>query len=157
MNGQTNFLAQVLMSPDARFVSELYSDELRGLFHGKTAQAHRIDQLKDRCVGSNPSARDRIATIVNMGLRRRSRTLWCKSFHNVSTKDPQPAERATSFVTSKLNTQPAYAPVYASPLASRPATQNSGPGWIACSFPVRLFHSLLHAGLILRTHDLLVT
>ena len=52
---------------------------------------------------------------------------------------------------SKLYTLPVAAPVYASDRTSRCAPQNSGSGWIRCSFPVGLFHSLLHAGLSRRT------
>src|ERR1039457_5359731 len=52
---------------------------------------------------------------------------------------------------SKLNTLPVAAPVYASDRISRCVPQDSGPGWIRCSFPVGLFHSLLHAGLSRRT------
>src|ERR1035441_5772785 len=46
---------------------------------------------------------------------------------------------------SKLNTLPVAVPVYASDRTSRCAPQDSGSGWIRCSFPVGLFHSLLHA------------
>src|ERR1035437_2961376 len=46
---------------------------------------------------------------------------------------------------------PVAAPVYASDRASRCAPQDSGSGWIRCSFPVGLFHSRLHAGLSRRT------
>src|ERR1017187_4716097 len=52
---------------------------------------------------------------------------------------------------SKLNTLPVAAPVYASDRISRCATQDSGSGWIRCSFPVGLFHSQLHAGLSRRS------
>src|ERR1039457_3367108 len=52
---------------------------------------------------------------------------------------------------SKLNTLPVAAPVYASDRTSRCVPQDSGSGWIRCSFPVGLFHSLLHAGLSRRT------
>src|ERR1035437_4624014 len=52
---------------------------------------------------------------------------------------------------SKLNTMPVAAPVYASDRTSRCVPQDSGSGWIRCSFPVGLFHSLLHAGLSRRT------
>src|ERR1019366_6496059 len=52
---------------------------------------------------------------------------------------------------SKLNTLPVAAPVYASDRISRCVPQDSGSGWIRCSFPVGLFHSLLHAGLSRRT------
>src|ERR1019366_2114882 len=41
--------------------------------------------------------------------------------------------------------------VYASDRTSRCAPQDSGSGWIRCSFPVGLFHSRLHAGLSRRT------
>src|SRR5450759_4131439 len=46
---------------------------------------------------------------------------------------------------------PVAAPVYASDRTSRCAPQDSGSGWIHCSFPVGLFHSRLHAGLSRRT------
>src|SRR5439155_1565927 len=49
-----------------------------------------------------PSARVRTATRVNPGDLRSIRTAKRKSCHNVSTKDSQPAERTTSFVTSRL-------------------------------------------------------
>src|ERR1017187_3233989 len=52
---------------------------------------------------------------------------------------------------SKLNTLPVAVPVYASDRTSRCAPQDPGSGWIRCSFPVGLFHSLLHAGLSRRT------
>src|SRR5665647_3188719 len=41
--------------------------------------------------------------------------------------------------------------VYASDRTSRCAPQDSGSGWIRCSFPVGLFHSRLHAGLSRRS------
>ena len=50
-------------------------------------------------------------------------------------------------------TQPINASVYASPAASRRPTQDSRSGWSRCSFPVRLFHPLQHAGLSRRTAD----
>jgi hypothetical protein len=53
---------------------------------------------------------------------------------------------APDFFFRSSITRPTYAPVYASMAASRRATQDSGSGWIATSFQVRLFHSLLHAG-----------
>src|SRR5207249_7624761 len=52
---------------------------------------------------------------------------------------------------SKLYALPVAAPVYASDRTSRCAPQDSGSGWIRCSFPVGLFHSLLHAGLSRRS------
>ena len=58
---------------------------------------------------------------------------------------------APDFFFRSSITRPTYAPVYASMAASRHATQDSGSGWIATSFPVRLFHSLLHAGFDRRT------
>jgi len=48
-------------------------------------------------------------------------------------------------------TRPTYAPFYASRSASRLPVQDTGSGWIRASFPVGLFHSLLHAGLARRT------
>jgi len=48
-------------------------------------------------------------------------------------------------------TRPTYAPFYASRSASRLPVQDTGSGWIRVSFPVGLFHSLLHAGLSRRT------
>src|SRR5204863_7633605 len=52
---------------------------------------------------------------------------------------------------SKLYALPVAAPFYASDRTSRCAPQDSGAGWIRCSFPVGLFHSLLHAGLSRRS------
>jgi len=52
---------------------------------------------------------------------------------------------------SRLNTSPARTPVNASPAPSQAPTHDSGPGWVATSFPVWLFHPLLHAGLSRRT------
>src|SRR2546425_6107202 len=58
---------------------------------------------------------------------------------------------APDFFFRSSITRPTYAPVYASMAASRHTTQDSESGWIATSFPVRLFHSLLHAGFDRRT------
>src|ERR1017187_9872057 len=67
---------------------------------------------------------------------------------------PSPSDDSVGDLSSwfsKLNTLPVAAPVYASDRTSRCAPQDSGSGWIRCSFPVGLFHSLLHAGLSRRT------
>ena len=44
-------------------------------------------------------------------------------------------------IISQLNTLPACTPVNASMAASRPATHDSGPGWIATPF---LYDSFIH-------------
>ena len=44
-------------------------------------------------------------------------------------------------IISQLNTQPACAPINASMVASRLATHDSGPGWIASPF---LYDSFIH-------------
>src|ERR1017187_6566330 len=67
---------------------------------------------------------------------------------------PSPSDHSFGDLSSwfsKLNTLPVAAPVYASDRTSRCAPQDSRSGWIRCSFPVGLFHSLLHAGLSRRT------
>ena len=61
--------------------------------------------------------------------------------------------RSASLIASFRSSiaRPTDAPVYASTETSRPPSQNSGSGWIRCSFPVGLFHPLQHAGLSRRT------
>src|SRR2546429_3975721 len=53
-------------------------------------------------LGPIPSAKVSTATAVKPGDLRRVRTPKRKSCQQVSTKDSQPAERTTSFVTSRL-------------------------------------------------------
>jgi hypothetical protein len=66
---------------------------------------------------------------------------------------PPPRMRSASLIASFRSSiaRPTDAPVYASTGTSRPPSQNSGSGWIRCSFPVGLFHPLQHAGLSRRT------
>src|ERR1017187_195254 len=78
----------------------------------------------------------------------------CCTILSSSAVLPSPSDHRVGDLNSwfsKLNTLPVAAPVYASDRTSRCAPQDSGSGWIRCSFPVGLFHSLLHAGLSRRT------
>src|SRR5258708_22962249 len=63
---------------------------------------------------------------------------------------PSHKRRRPDCIFSKLNTQPACTPVYASPYTSRCTTKTRGRV-VRYSFLVGLFHSLLHAGLSRRT------
>ena len=54
-------------------------------------------------------------------------------------------------VISELNGWPACSPVNACRVPSRANSHDSGPWRVATAFHVRLFHSLLHAGLSRRT------
>jgi hypothetical protein len=44
------------------------------LMHGQRPQSHGVDQLKNRGIGANPSASERIAVIAKIGLKRSKRT-----------------------------------------------------------------------------------
>src|SRR4030042_646940 len=54
-------------------------------------------------------------------------------------------------VISELNGWPACSPVNAYGVPLRAHRHDSGPWWVATAFHVRLFHSLLHAGLSRRS------
>ena len=54
-------------------------------------------------------------------------------------------------VISELNGWPACSPVNAYDAPLRTRRHDSGPWWVATAFHVRLFHSLLHAGLSRRS------
>src|SRR5256885_1320136 len=79
---------------------------------------------------------------VRLAILRRNSVLPSPSDHRVGD---------LSLWFSKLYALPVAAPVYASDRTSRCAPQDSGSGWIRCSFPVGLFHSQLHAGLSRRS------
>src|SRR6266849_953928 len=79
---------------------------------------------------------------IRLAILRRNSVLPSPSDHRVGD---------LSSWFSKLYTLPVADPVYASDRTSRCAPQNSGSGWIRCSCPVGLFHSLLHTGLSRRS------
>src|SRR6266850_6034905 len=100
--------------------------------------------LKILAVAPMPSVSVRTATAVKPGFLRSMRAVKRKSCHNVSTKDSQPAERTTSFVTSGLPRSKRTARsasarlipclIFSLAAISRKSRSSSSSSWLTCSF-----------------------
>src|SRR5712664_567803 len=116
-----------------------------------------LTTLNIALVAPMPSASVSTATTAKPGLLRRIRCPWRKSCQHVSTKDSQPAERTTSFVTSRfprskrtarsasLRLIPCF--IFSSAAISKKPFSSSSNSWSTCSFrnsdrsPLAMFRS----------------